>query len=191
MTNITHSLNLSKGTTKQSGREKTLTLDCFAPLAMTKGSPAMTRQSCHCETRSGEAIQTKKAFTLDCFAPLAMTKGSPAMTRQSCHCETRAAKQSRRRRRSPWIASLAMTKGLLAMTGDLPAMTGGESSLRDAKRRSNPDGAPLWGEWKMENVVFWKRRVPFLSFSIIHLPFSIRAKRALFVGFAVKTLWKR
>ncbi|MDR1470876.1 MAG: hypothetical protein LBT00_16480 [Spirochaetaceae bacterium] len=37
----------------------------------------------------------------------------------------------------------------------------------------------------MENVVFWKRRVPFLSFSIIHLSFSIRAKRARITSLAM------
>ncbi|MDR1467996.1 MAG: hypothetical protein LBT00_01740 [Spirochaetaceae bacterium] len=30
-----------------------------------------------------------------------------------------------------------------------------------------------WREWKMDNVVFWRWRVPFLSFSILHFPFSI------------------
>jgi hypothetical protein len=33
--------------------------------------------------------------------------------------------------------------------------------------------ARAWREWKMDNVVFWRWRVPFLSFSIIHLSFSI------------------
>jgi hypothetical protein len=34
-------------------------------------------------------------------------------------------------------------------------------------------------ELKMDNVVFWRLRVLPPSFSIIHLSFSIRAKRAL------------
>jgi hypothetical protein len=50
-----------KGEAIQTG--EALTLDCFAPLAM-------TGERCHCEPRSGEAIQTEKALTLDCFASL-------------------------------------------------------------------------------------------------------------------------
>ncbi|MDR1468650.1 MAG: hypothetical protein LBT00_05090 [Spirochaetaceae bacterium] len=37
-------------------------------------------ERCHCEPRSGEAIQPGKVFALDCFAPLAMTGGSLTMT---------------------------------------------------------------------------------------------------------------
>ncbi|MDR1469241.1 MAG: hypothetical protein LBT00_08100, partial [Spirochaetaceae bacterium] len=68
------------------------------------------------------------------------------------------------------FASLAMTKGLPAMTGDLPAMTGGA-----------PLGRMENGEWKMENVVFWKWRVPFLSLRTCgNLPLVKQSRRGAF-----------
>ncbi|MDR1468216.1 MAG: hypothetical protein LBT00_02860, partial [Spirochaetaceae bacterium] len=63
-------------------------------------------ERCHCEARSGEAIQMGRAFTLGCFAPLAMTGGLLAMTGSVVIARRVAAKQSRWGGPSPWIASL-------------------------------------------------------------------------------------
>ncbi|MDR1468227.1 MAG: hypothetical protein LBT00_02915 [Spirochaetaceae bacterium] len=52
-------------------------------------------ESCHCEPRSGEAIQPEEALTLDCFARLAMTGGSLTMTRRVVIASHEVAKQSR------------------------------------------------------------------------------------------------
>ncbi|MDR1468154.1 MAG: hypothetical protein LBT00_02550 [Spirochaetaceae bacterium] len=67
------------------------------------------------------------------------------------HCEAAAtgllaAKQSRRGRLSRWIASLRSSSGSLAMTsGSSLRGTWRPSSLRGAKRRSNPvEGRALW-----------------------------------------------
>jgi hypothetical protein len=54
-----------------------------------------------------------------------------------------------------------------------------------ALREWRMEGAPLGrmenGELKMDNAVAGRLPAPFLSFSIIHFPLSIRAKRALAV----------
>ncbi|MDR1468925.1 MAG: hypothetical protein LBT00_06495 [Spirochaetaceae bacterium] len=49
------------------------------PLARNDG------ERCHCESRSGEAIQPGKALALDCFASLAMTDRLLAMTGRPAH----------------------------------------------------------------------------------------------------------